>query len=55
MLRFDGATYLSIIFKFSLSGGLSNTLWESDVLLFWDLTNIVSILYYTVIEFIILL
>ena len=34
MLRFDKATYLSLLFKFILSERLSNSLWQSDVLLF---------------------
>ena len=31
MLRFDKATYLSVLFKFILSVKLSNSLWGSDV------------------------
>ena len=55
MFRFDEATYLLLLFKFILSEILSNGLWGSDILLFPEFINIVSILYYTVIEFIILL
>ena len=55
MLRFDKATYLSLLFQFNLSKRLSNTLWESDVLLFSEFLNIVAILFYDFIEFIILL
>ena len=55
MLRFDKATYLSLLFKFILSERLSNSLWGSDVLLFSEFINIVSILFYNFIEFIILL
>ena len=55
MLRFDKATYLSLLFKFILLKRLSNSLQESDVLLFSELINVVSILSYKFIEFIILL
>ena len=48
MLRFDKATYLSILFKFNLSVRLSNSL-------FLELMNIVSILFHNFMEFIILL
>ena len=34
MLKFDEATYLSLLFKFILSQILSNSLWGLDVLLF---------------------
>ena len=44
MLRFDKATYLSLHFKFILSVRLSSSLWESDVLLFLEFINILSIL-----------
>ena len=54
MLRFDKATYLSLLFNFVLSERLGSNLGESDVLLFSDFINIVSILFYTFIEFIIL-
>ena len=47
------ATYLSFIFKFTLSEGFSNNL--SDALLFLEFMNIVSILHYVLIEFIFLL
>ena len=55
MLRFDKATYLSLLFKFVLSESLSNSQSGSDVLLFLEVINIVFILYYTFIEFFILL
>ena len=55
MLRFDKATYLSLLFKFSLSERLSNSVLGSDVLLFSESINIVSMLFYEFIEFIILL
>ena len=42
-------------FKFILSERFSNNLWGSDVLLFSEVLNIVSILFYNFIEFIILL
>ena len=51
MLRFDKATYLSLIFKFILSERLSNSVGGSDVLLFSEFINIVSILFYKFIEF----
>ena len=44
MLRFDKAIYLSFLLKFILSIRLSNSLWESDVLLFLELINIVLFL-----------
>ena len=43
MLRFDKATYLSLLFKIILSVRLSNSLWRSDVLLFSEFINIVFI------------
>ena len=55
MLKFDKATYLSLLFKFIVSERLSNSLCASDVLLFSEFTNIVAILFYNFIEFIILL
>ena len=55
MLSFDKATYLSLLFRVILSVGLSNSLWGSDVLIFSEFINIVSILFYNFIEFIILL
>ena len=55
MLRFDKVTYLSFLFKFILSVTLSQSLRGSDVLLFSQFINIVSILFYNFIEFIILL
>ena len=54
MLRFDKATCLSFLFKFILSERLSNSLSGSDVLLFPEIINIVPILFYNFIEFIIL-
>ena len=53
-IKFDKATYLSLIFKFILSEGLSNSLWGWDVLLFLELINVVPVLFYNVLEFIIL-
>ena len=55
MLRSDRATYLSLLFQSVLPERLSNSLCGSDVLLFSEFKNIVSILLYNVIEFIILL
>ena len=55
MLRFDKGLYLSLLFNFNLSERFSESLWGSDVLLFPELINIISILLYTFIEFIILL
>ena len=55
MLRFDKATYLSLLFKFILCEGLSSSLQGSDVLLFSEFLIMASILYYTFMEFIILL
>ena len=55
MLRFEKATYSSLLFKFILSITLSNNLWRSDVLLFLGFINIVLILFYNFIEFIILI
>ena len=53
MLKFDKATYLSLLFKSVLSAErLSNSLWESDDLLFSEFKNIISILLYNFIEFI---
>ena len=53
MLRFDKATYLSLLFKSILFE--SSSLYESNVLLFPEFIDIVSILYYAFTEFIILL
>ena len=53
MLRFDKATYLSLLFKFILSQRLSNSLCGSDVLLFSEFINILSTLFYNLIKFII--
>ena len=44
MLRFDKATYVSLLFKFILSERLSSSLWGSDVLLFLEFINMVSTL-----------
>ena len=55
MLRFDRATYLSFLFKFIFSERFSNSLLGSDVLLFLEFINIVSILFCNFIEFTILL
>ena len=55
MLRFGKGIYLSLLFKFILLERLSNSLWGSDVLPFSEFINIVSILFYNFIEFIILL
>ena len=55
MLRFDKPTYLSFLFKFILFERLSKSLWGSSVLLFPDFINIVPILFYNFVEFIILL
>ena len=46
MLRFDTATYLSLLFQFIFPERLSNSLLESDVLLFLKFINILSILLY---------
>ena len=55
MLRFDKATYLSLLLKVILSVRSSNSLWGSDALLFSEFINIVSILFYNFMECIILL
>ena len=55
MLRFEKATYLSLLFRFILSERLSNSRWGWDVLLFPEFKDIVSILFYNFIKFIILL
>ena len=55
MLRFDKATYLSVLFKSILCERLSNSLCGSDILLFSEFIKIVSILFYNFIEFVILL
>ena len=46
---------LSLLFKFILSVQLSNSLWGSNVPLFLEFINIVSISFYNFVEFIILL
>ena len=56
MLMFDKAIYhITLFFKFILSERLSNVMWGSDDLLFPEFINIVSILFYDFILFIILL
>ena len=55
MLRFDKATDLSLVFKFILPERLSNRLWGQDVSLFLKFINIVFLLFYNFIEFIMLL
>ena len=55
MLKFDKATYLFFLFKFILLERLSNSLCGSNVLLFQEFINIVSILFYNFIELIMLL
>ena len=55
MLRFDKATYLSLLFKFILSERLRNSLRGSDVLLFSEFINVVCILFYNFIELAMLL
>ena len=55
MLRFDKVTYLSLLFKFTLSERLSNSPLALDVLLIPELITRVSILLYYFIELIIFL
>ena len=55
MLKFGRTAYSSVLFKFSLSERLSNSLWISYILLFLEFINIVSIVLYNFIELIILL
>ena len=55
MLRFDIATYLSLLFKFIFYERLSNSLWGSDVLTFPEFMDIISIPFFNFIELIILL
>ena len=54
MLKFYKATYLSLLFNFTLSERLSNSLRGSDVFLSSEFINIVSILFYDFIEFIVM-
>ena len=54
MLRVDKLTYLSLLFKSNLPERSSNSLWQSDVLLFSEFINIASFLFYNFIEFFIL-
>ena len=44
MLRLDKATYLSLSFKSILSARLSNSLWVSDVSIFPEFINMISVL-----------
>ena len=53
MLKFDEATYFSHLFSFILSVRFSNR--GSDIPLFLDILNIVTVLFYNLIEFILLL
>ena len=53
MLRFEKATYLSLLFKFILSVRLSNS--QSVVLLLSEFTNVYPFLFYNFIEFVIFL
>ena len=55
MLTFDKATHLSLLFKFTSSARLSNSIWGSDVLLLSEFINIVSNLFYNFIKLIMLL
>ena len=54
-MGFDEVTYLSLFFEFALSVRLSDNLRGSVVLIFSELINIASILYYIYVEFIMLL
>ena len=53
MLRFEKATYLSLLFKFILSVRLSDS--QSVVLLLSEFTNVYPFLFYNFIEFVIFL
>ena len=55
MPRFHKAAYATLPFKFILFIRLNNSLSRFNVPLFLELTNIVSVLFYNFIEFIILL
>ena len=55
MLRFDSATYLSLLFKIILSVKFSNSAWGSDVLPFSEFRDRASILCFKFTDFIILL
>ena len=55
MLKFDNVTNLLLPFKFIVSVRLSNSSLGSDVLLFLEFINTVSILFYKYVKFIILL
>ena len=52
MLRINQATYLSLLVGFILAVRLSNSLWRSDILLFLEFIDIVSILFCNFTEFI---
>ena len=54
-MGFDEGTYLSLFFELALSVRLSYNLRGSVVLIFSELINIASILYYIYVEFIVLL
>ena len=54
-MGFDEGTYLSLFFEFALSVRLSYNPRGSVVLIFSELINIASILYYIYVEFIMLL
>ena len=54
MLRLNEAKYISLLFNFILSVRLSNSIWVLDVPLFLEFIYIVSILFFYLIEFIIL-
>ena len=49
-IKYDKATHLSFVFKFILYVKFSNSLWESDVPLFLEFINIVSILFITLLD-----
>ena len=55
MLRFHKAAYVTLPFKFILSLRLNNSLSGLNVPLFLELKNVVSVLFYNFIEFIVLL
>ena len=46
MLRFDEATFISLLFNFIFSQRLSSSLWGSDVLLFPEFINLISMMYH---------
>ena len=55
MIRFDKATYLSLLFKFILSERLSISVGGSDILLFSEFIKYSMTLFYNFAQFIILL